>query len=194
MKVKNALKRKPWITVVATILVTVLACGAIASFTDYDMKIFSRDLNEDNLLYEVYKDLDEEKASSGITYKNRDGVITINAGLFDEKLDEDVTITFAEMTLDAGTYTYTCFEDKADKDKCFSYIKYGSNVVLGDFKEADIAINGFTVVSGRTFTLTENTTVEFVIVLKKDTLPLNVKAYPVLVEGNEPGAFYAESK
>ena len=194
MKIKNIVKRKPWITVVATILVTVLACGAIASFTDYDMKIFSRSVNEDNLLYEVYRDLDEKTTSSGVTYKNHDGVITINVGLFDDKLKEDVTITFAEMTLKAGTYTYTCFDDKANDSKYFSYVKYGSNAVLGDFEESTTAINGLTVVGGRTFTLTENTTVEFVIVLKEGTKPINVKAYPVLVEGDEPGAFFAESK
>ena len=139
MKVKNVLKRKPWITVVATILVTVLACGAIASFTDYDMKIFNKPLNEDNLLFEVYRDLDSKETDTGITYKNHDGVIIINAGLFDAKLKDDVSITFAEMTLKAGTYTYTCFEE-ANANKYYSYIKYGDNAVIGDFENTDITI------------------------------------------------------
>ena len=190
MKFKNVLKRKPWITVVASILVTVLVCGAIASFTDYDMKMFSKPLNEDNLLFEVYRDLDSKETDTGIIYKNHDGVITINAGLFDAKLKDDVSITFAEMTLKAGTYTYTCFEE-ANANKYYSYIKYGNNAVIGDFENTDIIIDGLNV-TGRTFTLTENTTVEFVIVLKKDTKPLNVKAYPVLVEGTTPGDFHSE--
>ena len=193
MKVKNVFKRKTWITVVASVLVTVLACGAIASFTDYDMKMFSRPLNENNLLFEVYDDLDSKVTDTGITYKNHDGVITINAGLFDEKLKDDVSITFAQLTLEAGTYTYTCF-DEADPDKYFSYIKYGNKAVIGDLKNANITIDGLTVFGDRTFTLTENTTVEFVIVLKKNSKPLNLKAYPVLVEGTTPGYFYAEKK
>ena len=193
-KVKNFMKRKPWITVVAAVLVTVLACGVIASFTDYDMNMFSKDLNEDNILFESYRNFDKKTDSSGITYKNDDGVITISAGLFDGKLKEDTSFTFAEVTLKPGTYTYTCFGDKANVNQYYSYIKYGTNVVIGDFDEANITISGMTVTDGRTFTLTENTTVEFVIVLKEDTKPLNIKAYPVLVEGDDVGSFYAEGK
>ena len=190
MKVTNFIKRKPWITVVAVILLTVLACGAIASFTDADFAFFSKPLNEDNLLYEEYDNWDKKTDAAGITYRNNDGVITASAGLFDSKLKEDTSFTFATVILPAGTYTYSCFEEKADAEKYFSYIVYNDNVVIGDLEDGDIEIEGKTVVSYKTFTITENTEVEFVICFKEGTKPINVKALPVLVAGNTAGNFY----
>ena len=122
MKIRSFIRRKPWIAIVASILVTVIACGAIASFTDNDMKIFQKSLNEDNLLYDTYRALDEKKDSTGITYKNRDGVIAINGEIADTDTAKDSVLVFATKTLKAGTYTYTCF-DKANENKYFSYIK-----------------------------------------------------------------------
>ena len=193
MNVTNIIKRKPWITVVAVILLTALACGAIVSFTDNDMKIFQKPLNEDNLLYDTYRALDEKKDSTGITYKNRDGVIAINGEIADTDTAKDSVLVFATKTLKAGTYTYTCF-DKANENKYFSYIKYGNNVVFADFENSNATISGMTVAGNKTFTLTEDTEVEFVICVKAGTKCINVKAYPVLVAGEIAGDFYDEGK
>ena len=193
MKIKSFIIRKPWIAVVSVILLTVMACGAIASFTDNDMKIFQKPLNEDNLLYDTYRALDEKKDSSGITYKNRDGVITINGEIPDTESANDSVLVFATKTLKAGTYTYTCF-DKANENKYFSYIKYGTNVVFADFENTNATISGMTVAGNKTFTLTEDTEVEFVICVKKGTKCINVNAYPVLVAGETAGDFYDEGK
>lgn len=192
-KIVRFIRRQPLVAVVAIILVTVFACGAIASFTDNDLDFFSRPLNEDNLLFEQYKALDEEKDSSGITYKNRNGVITISGEIPDTEGAEDSTLTFATMTLKAGTYTYTCF-DKASVNKYFSYIKYGTNIVYGDFANTSATMSGMTVAGSRTFTLTEDTEVEFIICVKAGTKCTNVKAYPVLVQGETAGDFYADSE
>ncbi len=187
---------KTWVIVLLAILITVLVCGAIVSFTDNDLAFWEKPLNEKNLLFESYNDIGSVKDPNGITFSNRKGVITISGKIPNSSDAEDSVYSLTKVTLKAGTYTYTCF-DNATLNTYYSYLKYTSggttHAVYADFDNNSATMPGATVEKSNTFTISEATEVEVVIVVKAGTnFGVGVKAYPTLVDGKVAGEFYAE--
>lgn len=112
---------KKVVMAVAIILVVVLAGGLVMNLTGIGKK-----LNEDNLLYDTYSDMKKTTDSYGMTLSQNNGVIKIDGKTASDK---GTLITVAEVTLEAGTYTYTCFE-KPSIDTYYSYIEYTEDSVV----------------------------------------------------------------
>ena len=159
-------------------------------------EIFTRDRNEDNILYDQYDDMEKTPHSSGISIEIDKGLVRLDGEIKDSEKSEDVEFIFASMELSAGTYTYTCF-DHPSLTTYYSMIRYTDDtgavhVVFADFNNSNISIPDVTVDDYKTFTLTEKTDVEFVIVACVGTDCDGVVAKPVLVSGEDEGNFYAK--
>jgi hypothetical protein len=191
-------KNNTAIIIIASVLIAVLLVGVLGYFTkgfqDFD---FSKDINEDNLLYGQYKNYTGGNHPSGITATNDDGVIVFNGKIPDTSTAANAELTFATMTLKAGTYTYSCFEDPS-MSTYYSYISWadaegGKHIVFADFSESNITVSGATVEGYKTFTLTEDTEVSFHITVCPGAEMKNVEALPCLVTGDVEGSFYVVS-
>ncbi len=185
---------KTVISVIGIVLVSVILAGVTSRLTDGFTDFSFRELNEDNLLLGAYDDLEEDSDGDDVTLKNNNGVIRIRRARQSEDPSSDYVYKFASLELDAGEYTYTCFEDPSI-DTYYSYATFTDpdgvkRTVVGDFEEDDEDFEGAVVDFYSTFTLEETTTVDFYILVKADQSSLNVNAMPVLVEGDKPGDFY----
>ena len=174
---------KKLVTAVVIVLAVVLLGGVIVNLTNVGKKV-----NEDNLLYDTYSSMKETTDSNGMTVSQNNGVISIKGKT---TKDASTLIKITDVALDAGTYTYTCF-DKPTTDTYYSYIEYTDdnvlNRVFADFDTVQTSAAG-TVQHAKTFTITERTTVTVYIVVAADT-ECNIKAYPTLVSGVKPGSFF----
>lgn len=188
-------KNNTAVIIIASVLVAVLLCGVLGyvtkGFQDFD---FGKDINEDNLLYGQYKDYKGGNHPSGITVVNEDGVLVINGKIADTATAANAELTFATMTLKAGTYTYGCFEDPS-MSTYYSHISWadaegGKHIVFADFSKSNITVSGATVEGYKTFTLAEDTEVSFHITVCPGTEMKNVEALPCLVTGDVEGSFY----
>ena len=181
-------------SIIGIVLVSVILAGVTARLTDNFTDFSIRKLNEDNLLFESYEDFEDyESKDNDITIKNNNGVLRINGKIDDDA--SDIVLQYATLELEPGEYTYTCFDDPSI-DTYYSYISYTdsdkvTHLVIGDIEADDKDAEEFASVSAfSTFTLEEKTTVKFIILVKADQSLFNVKAMPVLVEGDDPGDFY----
>lgn len=198
---KNFIKNNPIIFSIICILLTVALCAGVSVLTDgfnnWDVKeIFARDLNEDNLLYGKYDDIDVINHPDGVTFKNDRGVIEIDGKTSDKEGATDVEFVFATVELDAGTYSYTCF-DKPTLSSYYSYVRYEdskgvTHIAYSDFTNSNIVRDNVTIDGYTTFTIDEKVECEFVIVVCSDTEMNNVKALPCIVDGETEGSFYAK--
>ena len=198
---KKFIKKNPIIFSAICIALTVGLCAGLSVLTDgfetWDPAvIFARDLNTENLLYETYDDMDNTLHPSGISVEIDNGVIEFAGSIKETETAEDVEFVFATTTLEAGTYTYTCF-DHPSLTTYYSMIRYTDHegvvhVVFGDFTNSKITLPDVVVDGYKTFTLAENTEVEFVLVACVGADVTGVAARPVLVPGETAGEFYAK--
>ncbi len=195
---KKFFRQNPLVTIILVILATVLVCAVVAGASDSEFKLFERERNKENLLLDTYEDFDK-KTVGPLKFSIEDGVVTMNGKIADSDDAEEVEYSLLKITLKAGTYTYTCFDDglfnKPATDKYYSMIRYTDSegavhVVLADFGDIETEIDGIKVESSNTFALAEDTEVEIFICVTRGTNLVNVKAYPVLVNGDEPVEFY----
>lgn len=192
------LKRTLLIGAVVTVLVAIVLAGAVSRLTDGfntldPEEIFAKDLNEKNLLFGTYDDLETVNDVRGITIENDKGTIVINGEM--DVDDTKMDYVLASVELDAGTYTYSCF-NRPNLKKIYSYATYTDaagtdHIVYGDFKNLS-GLSTSAVVEDMTFTLSEKTTLTFVISIQPGAEVSNVKAMPCLVPGDEVGSFYAD--
>lgn len=181
--------RTSWIAIIGIILASVILCGVFARLTDgFSDFSFKADLNEENLFF--------EKIEEGRLYGNdqvdaiaKEGKITLNGSIATTGTGNAVlsdSIELCKITLDKGTYTFTCFEHP-DRQKYYAVGIYGDNMWYADFEEAPYNPTDDPSLLGRTVTLTEETEVTFYIYLCEGATLKDVKAAPVLVPGIEPG-------
>ena len=161
-------------------------------------EVFARDLNEENILFEKYEDFEIRDSVTGVTFKEHNGVIKINGDFYpsDENRANSLVVPVASVDLEAGTYTFTCFDDPA-LSKYYAYIEYvgadnEKHIVYADFKNVNASANVESgVIDGSlTFTLTEDATCDIKICVQSGNTFKNVKALPCLVLGDEKGEFY----
>lgn len=195
------LSKKNWKVIIISVLVSVLAVSMLFTMTDNlttfaPDKVFARDLNEDNLFY--------EKIEDGEIYDNlevdaiaENGIITLNGDITDTSpatIDQSTPIALGKLTLEAGEYTFTCFKNPNIKS-CYAV---GTYVIDGitytwyaDFDKAPNNSEGDETLLGKTVEFDKETEVTFEIRLIEGAKFENVKAVPVLVEGDEDGSYYA---
>ena len=198
---RNFIRKNPIVFAVICILVAVFLCGSVSVLTDgfnnFDIvEIFSRDLNDDNLLYNTYKDMDVINHPSGVTFENKRGVIEMNGKTSDKNGATDVEFVFATVDLKAGEYTYTCFE-KPTMSTYYSYVRYKDNsgvthIAYSDFSNTNLVDENVTIDGYSTFTIAKDATCEFVIVVCPGTELDGIKAMPCIVSGDVAGEFYAK--
>ena len=198
---KKFINQNPIIFAVACILIAVFLCAGLSvlteGFNNWDIKeIFSKDLNEDNLLYGKYDDLDVVNHPSGVTFENDRGVIEIDGKTSDKDSATDVEFVFATVELDAGEYSYTCF-DKPTMSTYYSFIRYkdsagATHIAYSDFSNTNLVDENAIIDGYTTFTLAEKVECEFVIVVCPGTEMNGVQALPCIVPGDIEGSFYAK--
>ena len=193
--------RKRWVRNVGLVLAAVALCACFFKLTDgfenWNPKdIATLDLNEDNLFFEKIED-GEIYDNLQVEAKAENGVITLDGEIADSSattIDLSDSIDLGTITLQPGTYTFTCLKNPAYK----SHYAVGTYTISGvtytwyaDFENAPNNAAGAANMLGRTITLDESVTVNFEIRLVEGAKLNNVKAMPVIVEGEEPGDFYA---
>lgn len=167
-------RTKNMIVTVCICLVLVTLLGWLTQgFTTVNLKDrFAKERNEANKIAKTDIVLKDGKHANGITVKvNDDGSVTLSG-----TASEDLSLTYANVKLAAGTYTFT----GAQNGSTGTYYMTASN-------------NGTTTISdfaGNTFTLSAQATSEIVIHIKKDAKLFNVTLYPVLYTGDTEVEFY----
>ena len=181
--------KKNWLSVAAILVVALILFGLATrlteGFTDFS---FQANLNEENLFF--------EKIEDGRIYGNAEvdaiaenGVITLDGSITTTGTGTAVLsdpIELCTLTLEKGTYTFTCFDDP-NRQEYYAVGTYDGNTWYADWEEAPYNPDGDTSLLGRTVTITEETEVTFYIFLCEGAELDNVKARPVLVPGTEPG-------
>ena len=163
---------------VLTIIVLLLAVAGISSlavwtegFTAWDIK----ELNEDNLIkVEQYVSTLEDKRTDGLKVDcDEDGVVTVTG---ENKTESDVEILVAEITLEAGEYTFTTSAKGVDDKTYYMCLSSGDEIIIADGDDA-------------TFKVDEQTTFGVkIIVCAGEKIDTTFK--PVIVEGDKPATFY----
>ena len=193
--------KKRWVRTTLIIIAAVVACGfasrLTSNFTNFDPEeMFSLKLNEDNYFFEKIDDGDFY-SSGNIDAVAKDGIITFDGEIADSdpatvKVGE--TVELPTLQLKAGEYTFTCFND--EKPSWKGYYAVGTFVSGGetytwyaDFEDAPNNKNDSKLLLGKTITLKEDTAVFFEIRFCEGVELDNLKAVPVLVDGDEDGAY-----
>lgn len=179
------------------VVVAVLLCGFITRVTDNWTNFDPVKVNQDNLFYdqiddgEIYDNYQIDAVAEG-------GIITLNGSI---AAVDNTALTFSDpiemvtLTLEPGTYTFSCFDKAAVK----SYFAVGQYTIAGqtfswlaDFgKVPGIDLGAeFGTVLENTITLEETVEVTFKIMIAEGTELDDVQAKPVIVEGEEEGSFY----
>ena len=176
------------VAIIGIILASVIVCGVFVKLTDgFNDFSFQPDLNEENLFF--------EKIEDGRIYGNdqvdaiaKNGAITLNGSIVTTGTGTAVLsdpIELCTITLEKGTYTFTCFENP-DRQQYYAVATYGENMWYADWEEAPYNPTNDPSLLGRTVTLTEATDVTFYIYFCEGATLKNVKASPVVVPGSEP--------
>ena len=174
-----------------TVVLTAFAVGALANITDgwrnWDSETwFEEDRNPENLLKLTTYTSDLEYVDNGTNIViNPDGSLTFKQ-IKESANDEDTYFTFATVTLNAGTYTYT----GSPKGTSSTY-KLIADYVF-DEGGATIRVNADNAGSC-TFTLTERTEVTFkLFIADKFVSEKGVTVHPTLASGSEKIDFYLD--
>lgn len=193
--------RKRWVKNTLLVITAVFVCGFVFRLTDgfenFNPKdIATLDQNEDNLFFELMEDGELwDNPMLDVTVEN--GKITMNGEIADSdpsKVDLSQSIQLGSITLEPGTYTFTCFKNPAYKSHYAvgTYTIGGTNYTwYADFEKAPNNAAGATNLLGRTITLDQTVTINFEIRLVEGATFKNVSALPVIVEGEDAGSFYA---
>ncbi len=195
-----------WLAVAGILLAAVILCGVTMrmtdGFTDFD---FSASPNEENLFFEKIEDGALEFIVD-VEAEVKDGVITLDGGVPASAANSltiaEEPIKFASLSLKAGEYTFTAFEDPSATE----YFAVGvyevdgvTKVWLADaskvttYYERALSTQGYANIEGNTVTFEEDTDVDFYIMVIEGAELKNVEAFPVIVEGAEEGDFYNKS-
>lgn len=189
--------RFSWLIIAAIVLVAVILCGLLTRMTDgFTDFSFEQKLNEDNLFYDTiddgsfYEDANIAAIASG-------GIITLDGKIADtdpNSVDVAKSLSLGTITLKPGTYTFTCFKDEKPSWKTYyatgTYVENG--VVYTWYADMSTAPNNSAkddTKLGKTVTLQEETTVTFFVNLCEGVELKDVKAIPVLVEGEKDGKY-----
>lgn len=168
-------------TIAILSLLLVLVMVPLAGFATKGFQNWDRDSlkdqftlkrNPDNLIDMKNVTLKDGKSdTSDVTVKVDDlGVVTLSG---QASADED--ITYATITLDAGTYTFTGAPDSTAKTYML-YLKSGDKLIRSD--------------TGAAFTVSASTKYTVIIRVLEDTQLNSVKIKPVVVSGDKAGDFY----
>lgn len=165
--------------VLAIVLSVITLLGVFISLFGDSMS-FGRDVNPDNLIDVKDKNyIKTHDTNRGVDIKvNDDGVITLSG-----KASSDYSVKVAEVRLEAGTYTISGLNDP-DVNDFRMYVAYSGG-------------SAFAGTDNATFTLAAAETVTVTIAWAEDhnfNLFTGNKVYPVIVEGDEAGSFWAERK
>ena len=191
--------KKNWLVVAVSVLLAVIATACTFnvtnSFTEFNPSKVVFAQNEDNLFF--------EKIEDGEIYDNvqidcivKNGEFTLDGSIANTNpgtITMSDSISVATLTLKPGTYTLSCF----NKPNFKSYYLVGTYVIgdntytwYADFEDAPNNTEKSKLLHGQTVEFTEETTVHFEIRLVEGTELNNVKARPVLVEGDKEGNFF----
>ena len=164
---------------VALVLVSVLLVSGLGfmtkGFTEKSPENWTvRERNELNLFDNTQKEAKEWNQGTGITVTmNKDGSVKVNGT---HGGSEAVNIELGEITLEAGTYTFT-----SGYKSTGLYTMYLKLVLSDGFKTADF---------GDDIVLDKQETAKVVLVICPDTKFNNVTLYPVIAKGTEAVSFY----
>lgn len=185
------------LAVIIAVLVAVPLGGLVSVVTDNWTNFDPVKVNQDNLFYdeiddgEIYDNYQIDAVAEG-------GIITLNGSI---AAVDNTSLTFSDpieivtLTLEPGTYTFSCFDKAAVK----SYFAVGQYTIAGqtfswlaDFGKVPAIELGdeFGIVLENTITLEETVEVTFKIMIAEGTELDDVQAKPVIVEGEEEGSFY----
>ena len=188
------------LAVIIAVLVAVPLGGLVSVATDNWTNFDPVKVNQDNLFY--------DKIDDGEIYDNyqidavaKDGIITLDgaiAAVDTSALTFSDPIEIVTLTLEPGTYTFSCFDTPSVK----SYFAVGEYTIAGvkyswlaDYaKVPAIELGGeFGKLVERTITLEETVEVTFKIMIAEGTELHDVEAKPVIVQGEEEGSFYQKT-
>ena len=194
------LSKKNWKVIIIAVALGVLASALVFGLTDGYDNVDLKDnltlkLNEDNFFFEKIEDGDiYDNVNIDAAAKN--GVITLDGKIADtdpNAITLSDSISLATVTLPAGEYTFTCFDNPNYK----SHYAVGTYVLDGktytwyaDYDKAPNNTTNSTLLQGKTIELTEETEVTFEIRLVEGAELDNVKARPIVVEGDKDGSYY----
>ncbi len=191
-KIYNFFREHTIVCIVAIVLVTILLCALLVRLTN-GFTTFQRELNPNNLLANEYDD-DEFKLENGIKYKIEKSVIKLNGTTRVSDASDIYAIAepdfeIAKIKIPAGTYTFTCFDD-ADGVSAVGVWSDGGVTYTWCADVTDLKyVNGENRVP-QTTTFEKETEVTFYIRVLQGVELKNVKGYPCVVKGDEPGEFY----
>ena len=182
------------------VVVAVLLCGFITRTTDNWTNFDPIKVNQDNLFYEQIED-GEIYDNYQIDAVAEGGIITLDgkiAAVDTSVLTFSDPIAFATLTLEPGTYTFSCFEDSSIKSyfAVGQYTLYGEDYTwLADFGKVPAIELGdeFGTVLENTITLKETVEITFKVMIAEGTNLNDVEAKPGIVAGEEEGSFYQNS-
>ena len=163
-------------TLISAVAIAVLLCTLLgwltSGFQNFNFKEkFEKERNAANLIELDDVTLKSGKHASGIEIKvDENGVVTLNG-----TVGEDVTLSYATVSLEEGDYILSGSEDGSKTTYYLSTVNNGQTV-MGDFPGA------FEVSAEGSFTVTIN--------VKANTELKNVKIYPVLNSGSEAVEFF----
>ena len=184
--------KKSTIKIIAISLVMCLALGFVgwmtSGFTAFDKdsisEKFERKMNEDNLIYkeflsaESYNSVDGDHGNGLVWTVNDDGSVTV-----DGTAEADDTFTLCTVTLTAGEYTFTSVKGGTKGTYFVQGQVDGVTVWYSDWQNTSEQS------ATKSFEATQTVTIS--IVVKEGTEMKNVTFYPVIVEGDEVGNYYA---
>ena len=197
---KRIFKNK-FVQYIGFLLVTVIVIAVLSNLTSGFTKPIDKDaltpqLNEDNYFFEKIEDGDFY-TSATVDAVAKNGIITFDGKIADSdpsSVDVGATIQLASISLKAGEYTFTCFNKEDPSWKTYmavaTYTVDGTKyTVHADFDKAPNNTAKDVTKLGQTFTLEQDATVVFSVQLMEGVNLDNVKAIPVLVDGDEVGAY-----
>ena len=179
-KLNRPVKLKTLLIIVSIAMTVIMGLGALtAGFTilkpNEIIDYHSPKVNEDNLFNVEHLLVKDMNTGYGVKFdvNEENGSIKLKGTASDE-----IEVDFAQINLNAGTYTISAIEDGT---KSTYYVT--ANVGGEDF-DADFT-------PGNTFeVLSDNTTVTLRLHIAKDVSVDNVVVYPVIVSGEEAGSFF----
>ena len=166
-KTKRIMKR------IGMIVAIVILGGLVGSFALIAANGFNRDVNPNNRITVGYVIEDNDTNGRGIDVSvDDDGVIRLNG-----KATSDDEFSVCFLTLEPGVYTISGLKSELDGVSLKAVYDGNKSAVSG--------------LKNDTFVIENLSSVEIVISVKEGTWCWNKTIRPVLVEGDEPGEWWA---